>query len=147
MAPKRFVSVKEAVAILDELIDDEEEIDMVIIPPDVGVVSDEEEGDEDSTESLNDLPSDVAGTIELDIIHSSVTDDVAEDNPSRLPVASTLDADDLDDVPLSRRRKTAPTVSQGQSSKPASKKSGTTKKNNKGICQYVNRELSLEIFH
>jgi hypothetical protein len=55
---------------------------------------------------LNDLPSDVAGTIELDIIHSSVTDDVAEDNQSRLPVASTLDADDLDDVPLSCRGKT-----------------------------------------
>ena len=50
---------------------------MVIIRPDVGVVSDEEEGGKDNTESVIDLSSDVAGMIGLDITHTFETYNVA----------------------------------------------------------------------
>jgi len=96
---------------------------MGIFTPYAVVVSDEEKGDRDDTDSLNYLPSDYVGTIELDFTLTSIKDDVARYNPFWFPSISTFDADDSDDVTLSRHRKIAPTASQGQSSKIISKKS------------------------
>ena len=86
--PKQSLFVKDADSILCKVTDDEDEINMF------------------------DILSDVTGTIKLDITHTFVTDEVSGDNPSGLPSSFTWVADDLNDVPLNREKKTAPIVQQ-----------------------------------
>ena len=60
---KRFITVQEACALLDELSDDEEG-ELVILPPDQkGDIIDEEKDDEDITE--HQVLEDVAGEVEV----------------------------------------------------------------------------------
>ena len=64
---KRFITVQEACALLDEVSDDEEG-ELVILPPDQkGDITDEEKDDEDITEYQ--VLEDVAG--EVEVFHSS----------------------------------------------------------------------------
>ena len=64
------LSVKDALAVLDQLSDAEsggESIDVDVIPPNPDPVSDEEQGGEDDLQNLEGLPPDVAGTLEVQV--------------------------------------------------------------------------------
>ena len=74
------LSVKEFLAVLDQLSDvesDGESIDVAVILPIPDPVSDEEQGDEDVLQNLEGMPPDVAGALKVQVGGSNTREDGA----------------------------------------------------------------------
>ena len=87
------LSVKEALAVLDQLSDaesDGESIDVAVIPLIPDPVSDEEQGGEDDLQNLEGMPPDVAGVLEVQVGSSNTREDGASLSSSEEDVPLSL---------------------------------------------------------